>query len=284
MDTKGNKKDRRCICLLIVSACLFMMSCTEKNKTDNIDHIYNTKAKTLEGSWRGYCNKNYNVISLRVSGDEFHFSASEEHKIFGTINYEQGSGVNKVKFIHANQDGDAEFLGLYKLDVNRLIVVMGLPDRDDYPKSLYDTDVGWSVFSKGPLPKLGKYFEFEFESINPLSPGIYVINNGDFVAVDFRNSAAPYNTHAHSGKVVVTSVQPKYEGSFELSGFTEDHDPNTMALEGKVSGSFSIPSDGSQAGIFTATGNIDSYEVNIDFNTAYAKGDPNMLGFYRPPF
>lgn len=107
----------------------------------------------------------------------------------------------------------------------------------------------------------GQGFEFEFEDIHPVTPGTYQVGS-NFDAVDFGNSITPFNLHAYGGSVTITSVSPLFSGTLSLSSFATGHGeiPN---LPGNVSGSFSIPYDGSPGGTFQANGTVGPYTINI---------------------
>lgn len=276
-----------CVFIIVLISCL-LVSCDRKKDADKDES--SRSYLTLEGSWRGYSGISDYVVTLRFSSNEFYLKLSDRAKFQGTYSVEKDSEHNKIRLTHPSPEGDTTFYGLYKYASKSLILVMNTNkmNANTYPKSLSDPYAIWFVLSKGRLPQVPDYFEFELEFINPSSPGTYIISTDGFEAVDFKNSGAPYNTHAYGGKVIITSVSPKYEGTFELTDFTPNHGQTTPFLGGTVSGSFSIPSDGSEAGIFKAAGVIGSHKVNLDFSTAYAvtssmEGN-NSLGFYRAPF
>jgi hypothetical protein len=108
----------------------------------------------------------------------------------------------------------------------------------------------------------GQGFEFEFEYIHPITPGTYYVGS-DFEAIDFSNSITPFNLHAYGGSITVNSVSSLFVGTFSLNNFATGHEkiPN---LSGNVSGTFSVPYDGTSGGTFQANGTVGQYLININ--------------------
>ena len=138
-----------------------------------------------------------------------------------------------------------------------------------------------SLFIVGGITETD-WFEFEFEHIIPDEPGEYEIG-WDFTAIDFENrDTSSYNLHAYSGTVTITSVDPFFEGTFEVSGFARDHGA-IQDLTGSISGSFSVPRDGGR-GTFVAHGIVGRHDVNIRHERAYldihVESEGYQLGIY----
>jgi len=81
-------------------------------------------------------------------------------------------------------------------------------------------------------------FEFEFENLIPTQTGTYAIGS-DFSAIDFANEDSQYNLHAYEGSVILTSISPKFEGTFTLTQFATGHG-GTANLSANITGSFSV--------------------------------------------
>lgn len=108
----------------------------------------------------------------------------------------------------------------------------------------------------------GRGFEFELEDIHPLTPDTYHVGSS-LEAVDFSNSITPFNLHAYGGSITITSVSPLFTGTFSLNSFAMGHG-QIPSLSGNISGSFSIPYDGSPGGTFQVNGNVGQYIININ--------------------
>jgi len=93
--------------------------------------------------------------------------------------------------------------------------------------------------------------------------GTHTIGQDGIYGVQFMSLDAPYEMCAYGGTITITSLNDggNITGSFNLSNIADGmgHVPE---LTGTVSGTFSVPNDGSAGGTFTASGTVDSYAID----------------------
>lgn len=93
--------------------------------------------------------------------------------------------------------------------------------------------------------------------------GTHTIGQNGIYGVQFMSPDAPYEMCAYGGTITITSLNDggNITGSFSLSDISDGYG-TAPELTGTVSGTFSVPNDGSPGGTFTATGTVDNYAIN----------------------
>lgn len=178
------------------------------------------------------------------------------HTANGTYTYEAEANLLTLNITSSDFVDDGPSVGTEKFSI----------------QSITSTTLTWTN-EGGELGVYGPSFEFEFESLIPKTIGTYHIGS-DFEAIDFQNSDTPYNLHAYGGSVTITSVSPMFEGTFTLTNFAPDHG-EAPSLAGNVTGSFSVPYDGSASGIFIAHGLVDGYAIDLNESIAHIQIEGN---------
>ena len=203
-------------------------------------------------------NSNGNTRDIKSDNSDNNDNSIEYTKVSrkasGTYTYDPVNGNILFDFLNTEFNGCGPGLGLQEFKT----------------QSVTSTKMIWNVANIQLGIYDGSTFEFEFEFVIPQITGEYIIGL-DLEAVDFMNEDTPYNLHAYGGTISISSVSPLLEGTFTFTDLrTNHHNHPPLNLDGTVSGSFSVPADGSSNGMFTANGTAGEYTININVSDAFA--------------